>query len=84
MTYKRSLTDSALYCPYCGHNFRMNYDRYRAMYDATRRGDMYALTECKTCGRTFWFRNMSAQYVRESGIKAVYKYEDLVRKEERA
>lgn len=77
MTYKRSKTDSALYCPYCGHGFTMNYDRYMAMYDAHRHGDMYAQTQCKACGNDFWFRNMSAKGVRDTGIKAVLRFEEV-------
>lgn len=28
MKYKRSKTDSVLYCPYCGRTFRMTTERY--------------------------------------------------------
>ena len=75
MAYKRTKTDSALYCPYCGHGFNMNYERYRAMYEAHKDGKMYAQTTCKTCDHEFLFRNMAAETVRKTGIRAVMKLE---------
>lgn len=75
MAYKRSKTDSALYCPYCGHGFRMNYERYMAMYDAHRRGFNYAITTCRYCGNDFYYQNVTPQFVRDTGIKAVLKME---------
>ena len=74
--YKRSLTDSSLYCPYCGHTFSMNYERYMAMNKARRNREMYAVTTCRYCGREFYFRNISPKTVRETGIRAVLKIEE--------
>lgn len=78
MTYKRSKTDSALYCPYCGHGFTMNRDRYYATYRAFERGGTwaFALTTCKTCKKEFLFRNITPDTVRKYGIRAVIKIEE--------
>ena len=75
--YKRSKTDSALYCPYCGHGFNMSHDRYMAMYEARRRGDMYAITTCRYCKKEFYFVNTTPDWVRNTGNKAVFKKEAL-------
>ena len=73
--YKRSKTDSALYCPYCGRGFNMSYERYRAYSDAKRKGLRYAITACRACKKDFYFRNCTPQFVRETGIKAVMTLE---------
>ena len=73
--YKRSKTDSVLYCPYCGKTFRMTYDRYMAAFEAYRRRELYALTECKACHESLWFRNLTPEAVR-SGKRAVLKYDE--------
>lgn len=73
--YKRSKTDSVLYCPYCGRSFNMCYERYKACYDARRKGSKYAITSCRACRKQFYFRNLSPQYVRETGVRAVMKIE---------
>lgn len=73
--YLRSKTDSVLYCPYCGRTFRMTYERYRASYEAYRRHEQYALTDCKACKKKFWFWNITPEKVR-TGFKAVMKYEE--------
>ncbi len=76
MTYRRSKTDSASYCPYCGKGFNMNRDRYYALYEAHRDGKQYAVTSCKACHKYFYFMNCTPRYVRETGTRAVYKFEE--------
>ena len=78
MAYKRSKTDGALYCPYCGHGFNMTRDRYWAVYDARKRGDVYAITTCKYCNKEFKFMNVTPTFVRNTGIRAVLKMEALI------
>ena len=73
--YKRSKTDSSLYCPYCGHGFSMNYKRSMAMYEARSKHEMYAKTDCRYCHKEFLFINCTPEYIRNTGIKAVKKLE---------
>lgn len=70
--YKRSKTDSVLYCPFCGHGFRMTYERYFASYRARDRGELYTRTSCNYCAQVFYFRNLTPETVR-SGVRAILK-----------
>ena len=54
----------------------MNRDRYYALYEAHRDGKRYALTNCKACHKYFYFMNCTPRYVRETGVHAVYKFEE--------
>jgi uncharacterized protein with PIN domain len=74
--YKRHRGDSSNICPYCGKNFTMNYERYRAQHIA-QYGVRFnlAMTTCKRCGKQFWLLNASKQWVRETGIPATYPLE---------
>jgi hypothetical protein len=74
--YRRSKTDSASYCPYCGKGFNMNRDRYWALYDARKQGRQYGLTSCKACHKYFYFMNCTPKFVRETGVHAVLKFEE--------
>lgn len=78
MTYKRSKVDSSNYCPYCGHNFTMNRERYHASYVArtTHGGWAFALTRCRHCNKEFWFRNICTDIVRKYGLNPVMKLEE--------
>ena len=76
MKYKRSKTDSVLYCPYCGRTFRMTTERYFASYRARDNGSGYALTKCNTCGKPFYFKNLTPESVR-SGARAILKLEEV-------
>jgi uncharacterized protein with PIN domain len=71
--YKRHRGDSSNICPYCGKNFTMNYERYRAQHSVAL-FDL-AMTTCKKCGRPFWFSNVSKQFVNDTGIPATYPLE---------
>lgn len=73
--YKRSKVDSVLYCPYCGHGFKMNYNRYIEQYKSAREGRYWSKTICNYCNKSFNFRNITPQRVRE-GYKAVKRLED--------
>lgn len=70
--YKRSKTDSVLYCPFCGHGFRMTMERYFASYRARDRGESFTRTSCNHCAQVFYFRNITPEYVR-NGHKAILK-----------
>lgn len=72
MTYKRSKTDSVLYCPFCGHGFRMTMERYFASYNARKRGELFTRTSCNYCAEVFYFRNIAPETVR-NGYKAILK-----------
>lgn len=76
--YKRSKTDSVLYCPYCGRSFRMTMERYFAQYKAQETEFKYALTSCNHCAKVFYFRNLTPESVR-SGARAILKYEEVKR-----
>lgn len=78
MTYKRSKVDSSNYCPYCGHNFTMNYERYRASSRAREIGGFGALakTRCRHCNKDFLFRNVCPDWVKKHGLKPVMKLEE--------
>lgn len=65
MTYKRKKGDTALKCPYCGHQFRMTTERYLSQKDK----DGYAITDCKNCGKYFKYINVGAKYAREHDIE---------------
>lgn len=75
MTYKRSKTDSVLYCPFCGHGFRMNMQRYFDTYKARDRGEAFTRTSCNYCAQVFYFRNIAPESVRQ-GFKAILKPDD--------
>lgn len=72
MTYKRSKTDSVLYCPFCGHGFRMTMQRYFDTYKARDRGEAFTRTSCNYCAQVFYFRNITPESVRQ-GFKAILK-----------
>ena len=76
MKYKRSKTDSVLYCPYCGRTFRMTTERYFASYRARDSGVGYALTNCNYCKKLFYFKNLMPETVR-SGARAILKLEEV-------
>lgn len=73
--YKRSKTDSVLYCPFCGHGFRMTTARYFASYRAKDRGELYTETSCNYCAQVFYFRNITPESVR-AGHKAIITPEE--------
>ena len=77
-TYKRSKTDSSNYCPYCGHNFTMTYERYMASSRARRKycDWAFAITRCRHCGKDFWFRNICTDMVKKYGLHPVMKLEE--------
>ena len=75
MTYKRSKTDSVLYCPFCGHGFRMTMERYFASYKARDNGEDFTRTSCNYCASVFYFRNIMPESVRK-GFKAILKPEE--------
>ena len=72
MTYKRTKTDSVLYCPFCGHGFRMTMERYFASYRSRDNGDLFTTTSCNYCYQVFYFRNITPKSVR-NGYKAILK-----------
>ena len=78
MTYKRSKVDSSNYCPYCGHNFTMNWERYRASSVARSIGGFgaFAKTKCRNCKKEFLFRNICPDVVKKYGWKPVMKLEE--------
>ena len=71
VVYKRTKTDSPLKCPYCGKQF--NAGRLRDK----RNG----VTECRECGRAFYYHNITAKYARDHGIRATYKIEEACKYE---
>ena len=71
MTYKRTKSDSPLKCPWCGKQFSMN-GRWHEYYQSYSTGK-FPYTTCRHCGNGFYYRNVTAQYVREHGIKATWK-----------
>lgn len=75
--YKRTKSDSPLKCPYCGKQFRMTMDRYLAY--SKKPLFKFNTTECKGCKKEFYYRNLSAAYVRETGKKAVMTKEEFER-----
>ena len=76
MNYKRTKIDSVLYCPYCGHGFRMTDERYREQYKSIRERKYWSVTKCRYCKETFNFRNITPQSVR-NGFRAVKKLEEI-------
>ena len=79
--YKRSKVDSVLYCPYCGHTFRMTMQRYQEQYKAQRANKYWSLTSCNYCHKTFNFRNITPDRVR-AGYRAIKKLEDPINEKE--
>ncbi|MCR5704230.1 MAG: hypothetical protein K6G85_06370 [Eubacterium sp.] len=73
--HKRSKTDSALKCPYCGKQFRMTTKRYLSYYRAKDKGEEYAITQCRHCGKYFRYINVTPEYVRETGEPATLTME---------
>ena len=74
MTYKRTKSDSPLKCPWCGKQFTMN-GRYLDYYHAIGEG-RFPSTTCKGCGNRILYRNLTAQYVRETGAVATWRKEN--------
>ena len=70
MKYERSKTDSVLYCPFCGHGFRMTMERYFDTYKARDRGERFTRTSCNYCASVFYFRNITPESVK-NGHKAI-------------
>ena len=75
MKYKRTKTDSVLYCPFCGHGFRMTMNRYLDSYKSLDRGEPYTRTSCNYCANVFYFRNITPDYVRQ-GYKPILTPEE--------
>ena len=75
-TYKRTKCDSPLKCPYCNKQFRMNYDRQMSYIHKPLFG--LNLTECKSCRKQFYYRNLSAEFARKTNMRAVFTIEEII------
>ena len=73
---ERKKPEFPLRCPYCDRRFNMSRRRYEESYWARRKNEL-PITECRGCGKRFYYRNMSASYARKYGIRATFTIEEV-------